>query len=454
MKNLTIHNIEKAVNGKLYYGDTIDESLEASDVVIDSRKITEGSVFIATKGERVDGHSFIPKVFENKAMLVICEDLPDKNYGPCIVVDNSFDALRSLASFYRDQINARVVGITGSVGKTTTKEFVAGVLSAKYNVLKTQGNLNNTIGLPLTVLSIRDEHEIAVCEMGINQFNEMRLLSSIARPDVAVITNIGDCHLEALIDRDGVLKAKTEIFEHMNKNGQVILNGDDDKLKLVKSVNDKKPTYIGINDVADFNAIDIIDNGLLGSKCRVKGEKTNLEINIAQPGRHMVYNALTAIAIARYFNLSDEEILNGLEKVCNVSGRSNVIRTSNYTVIDDCYNANPTSVKAAIDMLSRTEGRKVAILGDMYELGENEKALHAEVGKYATDKNIDCIICIGEISKNMYEGAKSGSNVFYYPTKEQAIEEIRTILQDGDVILIKASHGMAFEKIVNYLTDV
>ena len=222
MKNITIENLVRVCQGTLHGWNRTEEEKrerEAEGVVIDSRLLVPGAVFIATKGERVDGHSFIGQVFEKGAMAVICEDLPEDLPGPCILVKNSFQALKDVAAFYREGLDIPIIGITGSVGKTSTKEFIAGVLSARYRVWKTQGNFNNEIGLPLTVLQIREEHEVAVLEMGISQFGEMHRLSWIARPDICVLTNIGQCHLEYLKDRDGVLRAKSEIFDFSNPEG-------------------------------------------------------------------------------------------------------------------------------------------------------------------------------------------------------------------------------------------
>lgn len=455
MKNLTLENITKACGGKLYYAENADKSREALGVELDSRRIEDGYVFVATVGEKVDGHSFIGQVFDKGAMAVICEKLPEDNLGPCILVESSFDALRKLAAFYRSQISTKVVGITGSVGKTSTKEFIAGVLAQKYNVYKTAGNFNNTIGVPLTILRIRNE-EIAVVEMGINQFGEMSLLTSIAKPDVAVITNIGDCHLEFLIDRDGVLRAKTEIFEGLSSDGNAVLNCDDNKLCTVQSVNGRKPVYFGIdNEDSEYKATEIVDRGLDGSKCVIKYGEEQFDANIPLPGKHMVYNALAATAVGKLFGLSNEEITAGLAGLQAVGGRSNVIRLGDMTIIDDCYNANPTSMKAAIDMLRNTEGQSVAILGDMYELGDDEASYHSEVGAYASMALIEKIVCIGELSKNMYEGAMKAkaANASYFATVEEALPELKNIISKGDIVLCKASHGMHFEKIVDFLKN-
>ena len=235
MKGLTLSNLEKACGGTQYYAKKKTQE-EAACVVIDSRRIEAGGVFIATKGERVDGHSFIPQVFEKGAMAVVCEQLPEQPYGPCILVKDSFRALTAIASFYRQQLDCTIVGITGSVGKTSTKELIASVLRSGYETCSTEGNFNNEIGVPLTILRIREQHKYAVVEMGINHFGEMTRLSAIVKPDIAVLTNIGDCHLEALGDRPGVLRAKTEIFASMNAQGTVVINGMDDQLCTIGEV--------------------------------------------------------------------------------------------------------------------------------------------------------------------------------------------------------------------------
>lgn len=460
MRELTLDNITKAVGGQLYYADNASMTMEASGVALDSRQIEKGFVFIATKGERVDGHSFIEQVFGKGAMAVICEDLPEKPFGPCIQVENSFDALRSLASFYRNYITAKIVGITGSVGKTSTKESLYSVLSEQYKVYKTVGNLNNTIGLPLTILCIPEDVDIAVVEMGINQFGEMSLLTSIARPDVCVITNIGECHLEKLIDRDGVLKAKTEIFEGLAEGGHVILCGDDDKLATIDIVHngtkDIEPVFYGIDsEKASYVARDILDKGFEGSSCKIVCDGGVFDAHIALPGRHMILNALAATAVGKLFEMSDEKIARGLAGLKAVGGRNNVIYMGDKTIIDDCYNANPTSTKAAIDMLAKVEGTKVAIIGDMFELGTNEARYHFDLGGYVVHSMIDKIICIGELSKNTYEGAMKAkaASAYYFETVDKALSELDGILASGDTILVKASNGMKFSRIVDFLKN-
>lgn len=454
MKGITLENIVKICDGKLVCDRPDIHDKEASGVVIDSRLVEAGFVFIATKGERVDGHSFIPQVFEKGALFVIGEEAPAENYGPVIVVENSFKALAKIAEYYRSMLNCKMVGVTGSVGKTSTKEFIAATLSAKYSVLKTQGNFNNEIGVPLTVLRIRDEHQVAVIEMGINHFGEMSRLTRIVKPDVVVMTNIGECHLEYLNDRDGVLKAKSEIFEGLADDGFVIVNGDDDKLITINKVKGKRPIRFGYDKCHDWYAIDMEDKGLRGRDVLIVNGETSFNIHVPLPGKHMVNNALAAFAVGNLFDMNYEEIARGIDQVKAVSGRSNIIALPNRIIIDDCYNANPVSTKAAIDLLCLADKRKVAILGDMFELGREEKELHSQVGEYAAKKKIDVIICIGQLSKYMFNGANGNnisSKIYRFDTKEEAIVKIYNIIKDGDSILVKASHGMHFEEIVEEL---
>lgn len=451
MKNMTLANIAQACGGVLCGGE--GNQSEASCVVIDSRKVETGGIFIATKGERVDGHDFIPQVAAKGALGVVCEKEPENCDIPYILVEDSFLALKKIAEYYRQQLSVKVVGITGSVGKTSTKEFIAGVISRKYFVLKTQGNFNNEVGLPLTVLSIREEHQVAVLEMGISDFGEMHRLSKIARPDICVITNIGQCHLENLGSREGILKAKSEIFDFMNPEGDIFVNGDDDMLASVNPPTAKIPVRFGMEPANEVFASNVMNKGLLGSSAVIHMDNYVFRVEIPLPGGHMVYNALAAAAVGNCLGLTKEEIKAGIAAVEAVGGRSHVISLPSCTIIDDCYNANPVSMKAAIDLLTMAIGRKVAILGDMFELGVNEKELHGEIGTYVAEKNIDVLICVGGLSKNMYDAAcKMDSNkVYYFATRDEMLSALKDILQPGDNVLVKASHGMHFEAVVEAL---
>lgn len=460
MKNLTFANIAAACGGKLCNASA-DENREVDGVVLDSRKVKANYLFIATRGERADGHDFILQVMEMGAAGAVCEKAPEGMTGPYILVEDSFQALKDIAGYYREQLSIKVIGITGSVGKTSTKEFIASVLSVKYDVLKTEGNYNNEVGLPLTVLNIRENHKAAVLEMGISDFGEMHRLSRTAQPDICVLTNIGQCHLENLKSREGILKAKTEIFDFMKEEGAVCINGDDDMLDTIEEVHGREPLRFGLDRKNRVFADGITDRGLFGSSAVIHIDDMEFEVDIPLPGGHMVYNALAAACVGSLLKLTCEEIKKGIGEVKPLGGRSHIMRLTDKTVIDDCYNANPVSMRAAVDLLSTAFTRKVAILGDMFELGDNTEKLHEDTGAYAALKGLDVIICIGELAKHMYQGAlqvikeKSSTvkNVFYYRTKDEFWNQMDEILKKDDTILVKASHGMAFEEIVSRLTD-
>lgn len=456
MKNMTLENIANACGGTLCAASG-KEAVTVAGVVLDSRKVEKDFLFVATKGERVDGHSFIPQVVEAGAAAVVCEAAPTVEV-PYILVEDSFKALRDIAAFYRRQLSVKVVGITGSVGKTSTKEVIASVLSQKFKVCKTQGNFNNEVGVPLTVFSIKDEDEIAVLEMGINHFGEMHRLAEIAMPDVCVYTNIGQCHLEFLGSRDGILKAKTEMFEHLNRDAIAVLNGDDDKLITVQEVQGKKPIFFGCGEQNDYRAVNIVPDGIFGSSFTIQTPKDSFDSFMPLPGEHMVWNAVAATAIGEYLGMNHAEIDAGIRCVQPVLGRSNLIRGEHYTLIDDCYNANPVSMKAALSLLAMADTRKVAILGDMFELGEKELELHAEVGVTAVREGIDLIICVGKLSKAMMNAALdekaatgSASTVCYFSDRDEMMVALDSLLQEQDTILIKASHGMEFGEVVKKL---
>ena len=363
--------------------------------------------------------------------------------------------MKDIAEFYLKQLQIPVVGITGSVGKTSTKEVIASVLAQKYNTLKTQGNFNNELGLPLTIFRLRDEHEMAVLEMGISDFGEMHRLAKIARPNTCVITNIGLCHLEFLKSRDGILKAKTEIFDYLQSDDHIILNGDDDKLVTVQETKGIKPVFFGVENHQGIWADKIKPEGLKGISCCIHAGEESFSVLIPVPGKHSVYNALAATAVGLTYGLTIEEIRKGIESLQSVSGRFHIIEAPNYTVIDDCYNANPISMKASLDVLTDALGRKVAILGDMGELGADERKMHKEVGKHAAEKEIDVLLCVGELSKDMADAAgevNSKTQVRHFADKEALMKELPEILEKGDTVLVKASHFMEFGEIVEKLS--
>ena len=453
MKNLTLENITQVCGGT-YYGPAGKLQEEVSSIITDSRKADKGCLFVPIVGERVDAHKFIPQVMAAGALATLSERVLEQADFPYIVVESSLQAVKDIAEFYLKQLEIPVVGITGSVGKTSTKEVIASVLSQKYRTLKTQGNFNNELGLPLTVFRLRDEDEVAVLEMGISDFGEMTRLARIARPDTCVITNIGTCHLENLGDRDGVLKEKTEIFKFLRPDGHIVLNGDDDKLSTVKEHEGIAPVFFGMSQGCQVYGDEIVSRGLKGMTCTIHMGEDSFKVDIPMPGRHMVYNALAAAAVGRIYGLTDEQIKAGIESLEPISGRFRMIDTEKFLIVDDCYNANPMSMKASLDVLQDGSGRRVAVLGDMGELGTDEVQLHESVGEHAGKCDIDVLICTGKLCKSMAEKAIQTNpdlKVIYEPDRESLLEHLGGYVQQGDTILVKASHFMKFEEVVEKL---
>ena len=464
MKGMTIKAMTAVCNGT-YYGDKQFLEKEVSAITTDSRNIEKDGMFIAIKGERSDGHNYISQCFDNGALCCISENVLENETRPYIKVDSSLQALKDSAELYRSNLDVKVVGITGSVGKTSTKETIAAVLSQKYKVLKTQGNFNNEIGLPLTVFRLTQDDEIAVLEMGISDFGEMTRLTKIAKPDICVITNIGLCHLENLKTRDGILQAKTEIFKSMNKNGTVVLNGDDDKLITINEVYGKEPVFFGVNYKDGVYADNIKNLGLEGTSCTLHGVKASdnvseFDIKIPIAGHHMLYNACAAAAVGAVLGLTSWQIRQGIESMETLAGRNHIIKENGLLIIDDCYNANPVSMKASIDVIDTAIGRKVCILGDMFELGKNEKQLHFDVGEYLGTKSIDVLLTAGGLAKQLAEGTIDYIDNHYkahecevhaYDTRDELISDLANVIKKGDNILVKASHGMEFPKVIEAL---
>ena len=453
MPNMTLKNMAQACEGN-YIGPKELEEKVICGAVIDSRLVEEDYLFIPIKGERVDGHKFIPQVFAQGACCVLSEIDLENPAGPYIKVTSSEEALKKIAAFYRQSLDIKVVGITGSVGKTSTKEMIASVISQKFNVHKTAGNFNNEIGLPLTIFGIRAEHEVAILEMGISDFNEMHRLSTVANPDICVITNVGLCHLENLGDRDGVLKAKTECFEHMRENGLAVLNGDDDKLCTKKNVNGRDAVFYGLESTNQIYATEVTNLGFEGMEANVHTPVGEFKANITIPGEHNVYNALAATAVGLELGLSLEEIKKGIEEARTIAGRTNLVKANGMNVIDDCYNANPVSMEAALDVLSHAKGRTIAVLGDMGELGDNEAILHFGVGRCVAEKHIHTLFCAGTLAVEYKKGVEAvgkDCEVYHFKNRDEMITALLDYVQSGDNILIKASHFMDFPKVVEAL---
>jgi len=452
MLSMTMNEIASAVGG-VWHNPRADAPMVTA-VSTDSRTLTPGSLFIPWVGEKFDGHNFIDAALEKGAVGCLCAKLPehlreDKVY---IQVEDTRLALRALASAYRDQFEIPFVQVTGSVGKTTTKEMIAAVLGARMNTLKTEGNFNNDIGAPLTLMHLEADHEAAVIETGMNHFGEIEYLGAMVRPNIAVISNIGDAHIEFLGSREGILKAKSEIFEHLQEDGVAILNGDDALLNTVEIP--QRIVRCGQSEHCQVRITEIADHGVDGITCTVETEKDSYALKIPAPGTHMVYSASIAVAVGEELGLSHDDIVRGIAAYEPTGSRMRVIRmTDRRFILDDCYNANPQSVTAALEVLAKTEcDRTVAVLGDMGELGEIANQAHYNIGALAAMLGIDLVIAIGHTAGKIADGVEmNGGEVYHFMTKEEAIREVKNQLVAGTAMLVKASHSMHFEVLVNEL---
>ncbi len=454
MKNMTLERIAQVTEGKLFLPEGFEEAAkkEIDGAVNDNRKVEKDFLFIPMVGARVDGHDFIEGAFKDGALASLSERELENPVGPYILVKDTKLALKQIATAYRRELTIPVIGVIGSVGKTSTKEMITSVLSTKFKVLKTEGNFNNEIGLPLTICRIKAEHQVAVVEMGISDFGEMHRLGDIAKPDIVVMTNIGQCHLEFLKSRDGILKAKTEVFEHMPSNGLVILNGDDDKLIGADTLGLNKIFY-GLNN-GEVRATEVTPVGMEETNTTITAFGESFDVTIPLPGSHNVMNALAATAVGRQLGLSIQEIAAGLSRAETISGRNNLIKIRDITIIDDCYNANPVSMKASIEVLGKAAGRTIAVLGDMGELGDDEHALHYEIGQALEENHIGYVFTVGELSEEINKSlsnTNSSCMAHHYSALEDMLDDLLPIIRGGDTILVKASHFMNFSQVVEAL---
>ena len=437
MKDMTIFSAARAAGGRVA-GCGQDAPLSGG--VIDSREAGPGLMFCALPGERADGHEYMRSALEKGAACCLATHVPEGVTGPVVLVDDVRSAMAKIAGACRDKLDIPVVGITGSSGKTTAKEMCAAVLSQKYNTLKTEKNFNNELGVPLTLFRIGPEHGAAVVELGINHFGEMSRLGAMAKPDIAVYTLIGRSHLEALGDLDGVLRAKGELVEQMPPDGLLIVNGDDEKLAAWRPAR-RKLTF-GLGEGCDVRGVGFAPRGAEGSALTVLAVERRIELFLPAYGRHLAYAALAAAAVGIELGLSDGQIAAGAADYAPVGRRARIIETPSLTVIDDCYNANPDSVKMAIASAGALGGRLVCILGDMLELGEQSEQMHREVGEAARAAGA-LLLTAGERS-----AAMGGE---HFASKAELISALPRLLKRGDRVLVKASHSMAFEEISDAL---
>ena len=409
----------------------------------DSRLVEPGQLFVALIGAR-DGHDFVPMAMEKGAAAVLGQrQLPGV---PMIVAEDSLAALGDIARGYRENVvpHIPVVGVTGSVGKTTTKEMIACALASGLRTQKTEKNFNNNIGLPMTVLDLRPDTQAAVIEMGMNHFGEISYLTRIARPDVAVITNIGTMHIENLGSREGICRAKLEILEGLRRDGVLILNGDEPLLRQAQT--GRRTLFFGLDTECDLTAEDI-DEHEEGIRFTALGLGQRVPVDLSALGRHYIYNSLSALLAARCLGLPMEGAARALRGFTNTGNRQRIFQKNGYTVIADCYNAGPESMAAALSILAgrRTEGRRIAVLGDMLELGEHGPAAHAKVGALAA-QCADLVLTYGPLSRGT--AAAAGEKGRGFDTHEALVEALLAEARPGDVLLFKGSHGMHMEKVL------
>ncbi len=463
-KTLTMSQLANFCGGILtFVGGEFNKDIPFSYVCTDSRETADGALFVALGGERVDGHDYIGAALSSGSGCVLCERIPDtltdRKYV-AVVVEDSLRAVGELAKAYDRRINHRKVAITGSVGKTTTKEFVASVLSEHFRVHKTEGNYNSNIGMPLSMLSMSNDTEVSVLEMGMSNFGEIEYLSRIAEPDIAIVTNIGSSHMGYLGSRENIGKAKLEIVKGLKAGGTLLLNGDDDILRAYKN-DDFKAVYVGIDSDADFRAVNIRHSVFKTVFDIVMGDKVVENVVIPAVGKHNIYAALFAFAVGMRMNIPTGAILRGLESFKPVGMRQNIYSLGKITVIEDCYNASPESMGAAISVLrdiTSEDGRMCALLGDMYELGSMSERFHEEVGLKFAKAGGSALFTFGQsadfIARGAVLGGVSPENVFRNSDVKNVSlsgEMLLHTLREGDVLLVKASRGAAAERVIEYL---
>lgn len=452
MLELNLQEIVKATKGALLKEADVKEIKAVST---DTRKIEEGTMFIALKGENFNGNNYVLDAFNKGAKIAIVDevkcDLNElKEDVALIKVENTGRALMDLAKFYREKLGLKVVGITGSAGKTSTKDLVAAVLSDKYKVFKTKGNFNNEIGLPLMILELDSTYDVAILEMGMRGLGQIRELAEIASPDLGIITNIGISHIEILKTRENILKAKMEIATFFDKNNTLVVCGNDDFLGALPEA-EYKIVKTGVGENFEIGAKNIALEELSSKFTVYDGEKEE-EFSLDMPGEHNISNLMLGIAIAKELGVSFEEMKRGLKNIEATSMRLELIKKDGFSILNDCYNSSPVAVKSAIDVMKNIEGkRRIAVLGTMRELGHKSEEAHEEIGKYAKENGIEKVLCFGDFSENIKEGYGEGCTV--YENKEELIKDLLNIICDGDIILVKASRSLKFEEITKALLE-
>lgn len=447
MEKISLKEIANAL------GLACDTECMIEAISTDTRNIEKGSLFVAIEGERFDGHTFAAKAEALGAAALVCHK--KVNVGiPVLYVNNTREAYLDIAGYYRSRFDIPLIGITGSVGKTTTKEFVALALSAKYRTLKTQGNFNNDIGMPKTLLELDNRYQAAVIEMGMNHFGEIRNLVMRSRPTMGIITNIGVSHIENLGSREGILKAKLELVEGLQDSAPLLLNADDDQLVKV-SFPDRPVYFFGIqNEAADYRAVHI-STQTSGSSFDIVYKGGMQHVSIPAPGEHNIRNALCAFAAGVLNGIEAEAIAAKLAEYRPAGMRQNIRECGTFIVIEDCYNASPDSMRAALQMLGMMDGKKkIAVLADMLELGEYAPSFHKQVGAYAAASGTDVLLAYGTNAKYYCEAAENGVlKAQWFESKDALLQALLKEIEANSVILFKGSHGMHLEQTIHELYE-
>ncbi|MED4654406.1 UDP-N-acetylmuramoyl-tripeptide--D-alanyl-D-alanine ligase [Bacillus pseudomycoides] len=457
MMKRTLKQVEQMVMGAGLAEKYVNETVQG--VSIDTRKITTGNLYIPIQGDRFDGHSFVEKAIENGAVATLWKknvQNPPVNI-PVIFVEDTLEALQTLAKSYRDQLDVKVIGVTGSNGKTSTKDIVTSLLATKFKVQKTEGNFNNHIGLPLTILSLEENTEMAVLEMGMSSRGEIEFLSKLARPNAAIITNIGEAHLMDLGSRDAIAEAKLEIVTGLQDGGVFVYNGDEPLLtNRVPSMNLAAETITFGDARANNYYPTSVTLQATGTYFKMNQDE-NVVFYLPVLGKHNVYNTLASMAIAKYFGVTWEEMKQGLVTIQMTGMRMEIVKTENgLTIINDAYNASPTAMEAAFHLMNGLDGfsKKIVVLGDMLELGDQEVQFHYEVGKLIDPARISYVFTYGRLGAQIAEGAKinfPNERVKVYDNKEELVKNLQAIVDVKDVVLVKASRGMKLEEVITML---
>ncbi|MDD3225537.1 MAG: UDP-N-acetylmuramoyl-tripeptide--D-alanyl-D-alanine ligase [Clostridium sp.] len=458
MEYIFLNDVLKAVDGKLIKEGKIKKF---NSVSIDTRKISENGIFIAIKGENYDANEFIPDASKSGAALCIVEKI---KYGESdlldntsvIIVENTRKALLKLAKYYKSMLGIKVIGITGSTGKTSTKDMTYAILSEKYKVYKTQGNFNNEIGLPLTIFSLDKTYDMAVLEMGMSNFFEIHNMADASRPDIAIMTNIGISHIENLKTRENILKAKLEITDYFKEDNKLIINTDNDLLgSMDKNNRGYNIESCGTSDKNDIKAENIkLFDSYVTFDIVENGKKVCSNFKVLSPGAHSVLNALLAVAAGRTFGLNYDEIKSGILNLEKTSMRLDIVKNNGFTIVNDCYNASPDSMRAAIDVMKNLEGkRRIAVFGTMRELGSESNNAHREVAEYASENGVDFLFALGEYSKDYLNGYKNKDNFKEFNSNIKAAEYLKQFIKNEDIVLIKASRAMKLEEIVKDILE-